>query len=188
MDSEVLRHWEFSSDVDVKWCNTENFLRIQFDMSKEQVLDTAAFDGKSVIKLNGYNDFFDSDILIPPIDSGARWCVNWWVENVEFDKNNSIKIKYYVKDYTEKSARFCTKPVISSSDYVDLGDVIISTISGLDALADFLQTKYNGSTKINMFLYVKNENDLYNKYYCKYTVDDFCTRRITGLKSTLNYK
>jgi hypothetical protein len=159
-------------------------------MSRKQVLNYAACDGKDVEELNNFDDLFDSDILILPIDCRAMWCVNWWFENTRFvdtkKEYSNIKIKFYVKNHNESTATFYLSDESAFySDCIDLGEVIVSTVDGLIQIADFLKSKYGNSTEFNITLYNKKANHLFDMYSCKGTVDEFFKEGIAKLKSDM---
>lgn len=137
----------------------------------------------NTFELDEVNDLFNSDILFIPfyrMAGGFGSSDKLDIKEEDLDKYSEIKLDKGIKCYegNEKILLHCSKS--SLLDILYLGSAIISTVSGLITISDFLTKKYNGNpttrslkscgnsstTVIILDMYIEIEENVYK--YCKY--------------------
>lgn len=143
------------------------------EFSREEIL-------KDFVKLNNVDDLFNSDILILPLNKGRAF------EDDQLDikkEYQNINIKYYAENQENLTCHFTA--AYSPQDIIELGPIIISTISGLITIGEYIIKKCvsnDTNHTIKIQLYNKNINNNYNVHIYEGDVYNYCTNEIERMK------
>jgi len=146
---------------------------------------------KDYSKLKNADDLFDSDVLILQLYETKAFGTS---EILEMKKEyEDLKIKCYIENQTKlkdieyQDIVYCPPPDIS--DIIYLGTFVISTLSGLITIGDFLLKKYGVEAKryvnININIFNKSKNNTYILHKYEGNVYNFYIEEMDKMREDL---
>jgi len=142
---------------------------LESEFSREEIL-------KGFVELNNVDDLFDSDILILPYHTDGAFRST---QPLDIKKDcKSLNIKYYTENQNEPRIHFTA----SSSDIIDIGVFVVSTLSALITIGQFLFKKYGNKEIINIQQFNKTVNNNFVYHIYEGDVYKFCTEEINKMK------
>ena len=141
------------------------------EFTRDEVID-------DYIKLNNIDDLFNSDILIlPGMKEGAFLLTQPLQMKNEYE---DLEIKVY--STSQENLRYYA--TASYLEFINLGCLVVSTISGLITIANFIKKKYEPKkgTIINICLFNKTKNNTYILHHYEGGVNNFYINELDKMK------
>lgn len=127
------------------------------------------------------DDLFNSDILVLETAMDAE------ILDIETEYKE-LNVKHYDNYQREIETSFFEP--ITVYGIIQIGVMVISTLSSLITLGDFINKRYGnkGDTKINITVFNKTVNNTYIHHHYKGDSKNFCENVIEEMKNDYNYQ